>query len=151
MIIHFSLREPHPRYTGGVAKTSKHRCSDVRERQALIDRHAGLIACVARQLAKSGADIDELTAVGAIGLIKAANTFKPTRHRDFTTYSLRCIVREAVLYLHNKGHVTLEQRTYKALMCSICSERSNGCAPVPEQNGPVNDAAVRADAGSKRD
>lgn len=121
--------------------TSKYRCSNVRERQALIDRHTGLITCAARQLSKTGADMDELTAVGAIGLIKAANTFKPVRHCDFTTYSLRCIVREMVLYLHNKGRVSLGQDTYAALMNCMRAEEAqcDRAAAEPGAAGDVHD------------
>ena len=58
-------------------------------------------------------DQSELVSVGMYGLVKAANTFDPSKNVRFSTYASRCIENEILLFLRKlrnfrKRHVSIE-------------------------------------------
>ena len=48
-------------------------------RQTLIERNLRLVVYIARRFENTGINIEDLISIGTIGLIKAINTFGPTR------------------------------------------------------------------------
>ncbi|GMA62344.1 hypothetical protein GCM10025859_27840 [Alicyclobacillus fastidiosus] len=47
----------------------------------------------------SGIDQDDLISIGTVGLIKAVDTYQPTKGTKFATYAARCIQNEILMQL----------------------------------------------------
>ena len=54
-------------------------------REDLIVHNLRLVVYIARKFENSGAGIEDLISIGTIGLIKAVNTFCPTRNIKLAT------------------------------------------------------------------
>lgn len=52
--------------------------------------------------------IEDLISIGAIGLIKAINTFKPEKNIKLATYASRCIENEILMYLRKNSGGKIE-------------------------------------------
>jgi RNA polymerase sigma factor for flagellar operon FliA len=78
------------------------------DREALLNKHIGLVHHVARQLANrlsTVADLDELVSAGSFGLIQAADSFDRGRGLSFSTFAVPRI-RGAILdELRKQDHV----------------------------------------------
>ena len=59
-------------------------------RDSLIEHNLRLVAHIAKKY-RHGRDIEDLISIGSIGLIKAVNTFSPSRGKSLAAYSGRCI------------------------------------------------------------
>ena len=68
-------------------------------REDLIVHNLRLVVYIARKFENSGAGIEDLISIGTIGLIKAVNTFCPTRNIKLATYASRCIENEILMHL----------------------------------------------------
>ncbi len=83
---------------------------DCGARDKLIVHNLRLVAHIAKKYASSGVDSDDLVSIGAIGLIKAVNTFRPEAGR-LTAYASRCIENEILMHLRagrkTRGTVSL--------------------------------------------
>lgn len=71
---------------------------DCAARDKLIVHNLRLVAHIAKKYSSSGVDSDDLVSIGAIGLIKAVNTFRPEAGR-LTAYAARCIENEILMHL----------------------------------------------------
>ena len=82
-------------------------------RRALIEHNLRLVAHIARKYTVPGCDADDLVSIGAIGLIKAVNTFRPDSGTTLSTYASRCIENEILMYLRSshkrRNDVSLEE------------------------------------------
>jgi RNA polymerase sporulation-specific sigma factor len=67
--------------------------------QALVEHNLRLVAHVAKKFDSSGIDHDDLISIGTVGLIKAVDTFQPTKGTKFATYAARCIQNEILMQL----------------------------------------------------
>ena len=72
---------------------------DPQARQTLIERNLRLVVYIARRFENTGINIEDLISIGTIGLIKAVNTFEPTKNIKLATYASRCIENEILMYL----------------------------------------------------
>lgn len=61
---------------------------DIEARNALVLGNMGLVHMVARRIRRETADVDDLVQVGMLGLIRATETFDPTRGVKFSTYAI---------------------------------------------------------------
>ena len=52
--------------------------------------------------------MEDLISIGTIGLIKAINTFNPTRKIKLATYASRCIENEILMYLRRNNKTRME-------------------------------------------
>ena len=50
------------------------------------------------------AGIEDMISIGTIGLIKAVNTFEPTKNIKLATYASRCIENEILMYLRKSSN-----------------------------------------------
>ncbi len=64
---------------------------DEQARNTLIERNLRLVAHIVKKFDNTGEDMDDLISIGAIGLIKAINTFDPSKKIRLATYAARCI------------------------------------------------------------
>lgn len=64
-------------------------------RNILIERNLRLVAHIVKKFDNTGEDIEDLISIGVIGLIKAINTFDPSKNTRLATYAARCIENES--------------------------------------------------------
>ncbi len=72
-------------------------------RTVLIERNLRLVVYIARKFESSGVGIEDLISIGAIGLIKAINTFKAEKKIKLATYASRCIENEILMHLRKSS------------------------------------------------
>jgi len=77
-------------------------------REPLITHNLRLVVYIARKFESSGAGIEDLISIGTIGLIKAVNTFCPSRNIKLATYASRCIENEILMYLRKSSQLRQE-------------------------------------------
>lgn len=75
------------------------RAGEENAREPLITHNLRLVVYIARKYESSNAGMEDLISIGAIGLIKAVNTFCPERNIKLATYASRCIENEILMYL----------------------------------------------------
>ena len=68
-------------------------------RELLVVHNLRLVVYIARKFENTGVGIEDLVSIGTIGLIKAVNTFRPSRKIKLATYASRCIENEILMYL----------------------------------------------------
>ena len=74
----------------------------------LIERNLRLVVYIARKFENTGVGIEDLVSIGTIGLIKAVNTFDPTKKIKLATYASRCIENEILMYLRRNNKTRVE-------------------------------------------
>lgn len=77
---------------------------DAQAREKLIVHNLRLAAHIAKKYTASESERDDLVSIGAIGLIKAVNTFKPEAGR-LNAYASRCIENEILMHLRSAKRV----------------------------------------------
>ncbi len=81
---------------------------DETAREPLIVHNLRLVVYIARKFENSGVGIEDLISIGTIGLIKAVNTFSPTRNIKLATYASRCIENEILMHLRKISNMKTE-------------------------------------------
>ena len=81
---------------------------DAAARDALIEHNLRLVAHIVKKYYADPAEQDDLISIGTIGLIKAINTFNPTKKIKLATYASRCIENEILMYLRRNSKTRLE-------------------------------------------
>jgi RNA polymerase sporulation-specific sigma factor len=74
----------------------------------LIERNLRLVVYIARKFENTGIGVEDLISIGTIGLIKAVNTFDPSKKIKLATYASRCIENEILMYLRRSNKVRAE-------------------------------------------
>lgn len=77
-------------------------------RDILIERNLRLVVYIARKFENTGIGIEDLVSIGTIGLIKAVNTFDPSKKIKLATYASRCIENEILMYLRRNNKTRSE-------------------------------------------
>ena len=67
-----------------------------------------LVVYIARKFENSGVGIEDLISIGTIGLIKAVNTFRPSKNIKLATYASRCIENEILMFLRKTNNIRNE-------------------------------------------
>ena len=70
-------------------------------REQLIVHNLRLVVYIAKKFESTGIGLEDLISIGTIGLIKAVNTFCPTKKIKLATYASRCIENEILMYLRS--------------------------------------------------
>lgn len=81
---------------------------DTAVRAMLIERNLRLVVYIARKFENTGINIEDLVSIGTIGLIKAVNTFDPTKKIKLATYASRCIENEILMFLRRNNKIRSE-------------------------------------------
>ena len=58
-------------------------------RELLITHNLRLVVYIAKKFENSGVSVEDIISIGTIGLIKAVNTFKPSKKIKLATYASR--------------------------------------------------------------
>ena len=80
-------------------KLGKSPAEDKRIRAVLVERNLRLVVYIAKKFDNTHVGVEDLVSIGTIGLIKAINTFNPTKNIKLATYASRCIENEILMYL----------------------------------------------------
>lgn len=77
-------------------------------KKELIEHNLRLVVYIAKKFDNTGVGVEDLISIGTIGLIKAINTFNPTKKIKLATYASRCIENEILMYLRRNNKTKLE-------------------------------------------
>lgn len=77
-------------------------------RSVLIERNLRLVVYIARKFENTAIGVEDLISIGTIGLIKAVNTFDPSKKIKLATYASRCIENEILMFLRRNSKVKSE-------------------------------------------
>ena len=77
-------------------------------KQILIEHNLRLVVYIARKFENTGISLEDLISIGAIGLIKAVNTYRCDKNTKLATYSSRCIENEILMYLRRTSNSRTE-------------------------------------------
>lgn len=82
-------------------------------RERLIVHNLRLVVYIAKKFESTGICVDDLVSIGTIGLIKAVNTFSPTKNIKLATYASRCIENEILMFLRktsqHKNDISIDE------------------------------------------
>ena len=82
-------------------------------RDTLVVHNLRLVVYIAKKFESTGIGIEDLISIGTIGLIKAVNTFVPSKNIKLATYASRCIENEILMYLRksslSKNDVSIDE------------------------------------------
>ena len=86
------------------------RCNagDTGARATLIERNLRLVVYISRKFENTGISIEDLISIGAIGLIKAVNSFDPDKNIKLATSASRCIENEILMVLRKSNRLKSE-------------------------------------------
>ena len=73
-------------------------------RELLITHNLRLVVYIAKKFETPSAGIEDMISIGTIGLIKAVNTFEPSKKIKLATYASRCIENEILMYLRKSSN-----------------------------------------------
>ena len=77
-------------------------------REPLITHNLRLVVYISKKFESSFASVEDLISIGTIGLIKAINTFNPSKKIKLATYASRCIENEILMYLRRNSKTKME-------------------------------------------
>lgn len=77
---------------------------DAEAKNTLITHNLRLVVYIAKKFESSGVAIEDIISIGTIGLIKAVNTFSPSKNIKLATYASRCIENEILMYLRKASN-----------------------------------------------
>ena len=75
-----------------------------RNTELLIIHNLRLVVYIARKFENTGICVEDLISIGTIGLIKAVNSFCPSRKIKLATYASRCIENEILMYMRKTAN-----------------------------------------------
>lgn len=86
---------------------------DDEAKEMLIVHNLRLVVYIAKKFESTGIGVEDLISIGSIGLIKAVNTFCPTKNIKLATYASRCIENEILMFLRKstqyKNDVSIDE------------------------------------------
>ena len=82
--------------------------NDEYARSKLIEHNLRLVLYIAKKFETSKTELEDLVSVGAIGLVKAVDSFKADKNIKLATYASRCIENEILMHLR-KVNKTLNE------------------------------------------
>ncbi len=81
----------------------KLRNKDESVKSELIEHNLRLVVYIAKKFDNTGIELDDLISVGAIGLIKAVQSFDVEKNIKLATYASRCIENEILMFIRKKN------------------------------------------------
>ncbi len=81
---------------------------DEKAKSLLIEHNLRLVVYIAKKFENTGISVEDLTGIGAIGLIKAVNTYNLDKQIRLATYASRCIENEILMYLRRTSKIKSE-------------------------------------------
>ena len=81
---------------------------DAKIKSLLVEHNLRLVVYIAKKFDNTGIGVEDLISIGTIGLIKAINTFNPSKNIKLATYASRCIENEILMYLRRNNKTKME-------------------------------------------
>ena len=72
---------------------------DEEAKKELIERNLRLVVYIAKKYDGAVPDVQDLISIGAVGLVKAVNSFNPAKNIKLATFASRCIENEILMHL----------------------------------------------------
>ena len=94
---------------------SLYRSGDENAKNILIKRNLRLVAHIVKKYMSSGRDMDELIAIGIVGLVKAVNTYDDSKGSRLGTYAARCVDNELLMLLRMERKLNREISLYEPI------------------------------------
>lgn len=86
---------------------------DENAKNKLVEHNLRLVVYISKKFENTNVDLEDLISIGAIGLIKAVNSFKLEKNIKLATYASRCIENEILMHLRKtsklKSEVSLDE------------------------------------------
>ena len=102
-------REEEQRYL------SLYKAGDIEAKNILIERNLRLVAHIVKKYMSTGRDMDELIAIGIVGLVKAVNTYDESKGSRLGTYAARCVDNELLMLLRTERKLSREISLYEPI------------------------------------
>lgn len=107
---------------------------DAAAEDELVRENMGLVWSVVKRFSQRGYEPDDLSQVGAIGLIKAVKKFDFSYNVQFSTYAVPMIVGEIKRFMRDDGSVkisrSLKELAMKGYTARERLSKRNGCEPT---------------------
>lgn len=107
---------------------------DKQAENRMVEENMGLVYSIVRRFLNRGYDAEDLTQIGAIGLIKAVKKFDPEFNVQFSTYAVPMITGEIKRFLRDDGAVkisrTLKENAMKGWRCEELLRRKLNRQPT---------------------
>ena len=84
-------------------------------KKVLIEHNLRLVVYIAKKFDNTGVGVEDLISIGTIGLIKAINTFNPTKNIKLATYASRCIENEILMHFRSQKKTAADVSLSEAL------------------------------------
>ena len=88
---------------------------DPEARNTLVEHNLRLVAHITKKYYAQTGDVDDLISIGTIGLIKAVDSYDPTKQVKLTSYASRCIENEILMALRSRRKAAGELSLSEAL------------------------------------
>ena len=82
---------------------------DKQAENIMVEENMGLVYSIVRRFTNRGYETEDLTQIGAIGLIKAVKKFNPEFNVQFSTYAVPMITGEIKRFLRDDGAVKISR------------------------------------------
>ena len=105
----------------------RYRAGDEFAGEEIVILNKPLVCSIAGRFSSRGVDMEDLVAIGNIGLIKAINTFDFSRECAFSTYAVPLIFGEIRRFLRDDGIIKVS-REEKRLSAIVSAERDRRLA-----------------------
>lgn len=131
---------------------------DKEARNTLVEKNMGLVYSVARRFRNRGVEMEDLTQIGSIGLLKAIDKFDTSFDVKFSTYAVPMITGEIKRFLRDDGMIkvsrSMKEAALKAYTAREILERKLGREPTlgeiaGEIELSVEELAMALDAGAE--
>ena len=86
----------------------KAKAGDLSARNILVEYNLRLVAHIVKKYQTGNRSTEDLISIGTIGLIKAVNTFDPSKKIKLATYASRCIENEVLMFLRRHSRTRME-------------------------------------------
>lgn len=74
---------------------------DIKARNKLVEHNLRLVAHIIKKYYQNYGGQEDLVSIGTVGLIKAINTFDPSKNIKLSSYASRCIENEILMHFRN--------------------------------------------------
>ena len=81
------------------AALERYRAGDPKAKNEIIEHNLRLVVYIAKKFVGSVSDVSDLVSIGAIGLMKAVQSFDPSKNIKLATFASRCIENEILMHL----------------------------------------------------
>lgn len=92
------------------------RDGDKRAENLMVEQNMGLVYSIVKRFAGRGYEAEDLTQIGAIGLIKAVKKFNPEFNVQFSTYAVPMITGEIKRFMRDDGAIKISRTLKESAM-----------------------------------